>query len=93
MASADQSLAGSTFEEDFARGLWRGMKLTQQLIISPAWTNTNALSASGNALLTVPVYKRMNFSFGAIDNYLHDPPPAFKKNSVQLTMGLTYALR
>jgi hypothetical protein len=89
----NQSLAGSTFEEDFQRGLWRGMKLTQQLIIAPAWTNTSALTASGNALLTVPVYKRMNFSFGTIDNYLNNPPPGFKKNSVQLTMGLTYALR
>jgi hypothetical protein len=89
----NQSLAGSTFEEDFQRGLWRGMKLTQQLIVLPAWTNTSALSASGTALLTVPVYKRMNFSLGVLDNYLNNPPPAFKKNSFQATMGLTYALR
>jgi hypothetical protein len=69
------------------------MKLTQQLIVLPAWTNTSALSASGTALLTVPVYKRMNFSLGVLDNYLNNPPPAFKKNSFQATMGLTYALR
>ena len=92
-ASADQNLMGSTFEEDFQRGLWRGIKFTEQLIIAPAWTNTNALSATGNAMLTIPVYKRMNFSLGTIDNYLHDPPPGFKKNSFQLTMGLNYALR
>ena len=92
-ASVDQSLAGSTFEEDFQRGLRRGIKFTEQLIVVPTWNNTNALSATGNALLAMPVYKRMNFSFGVIDNYLHDPPPGFKKNSFQATMGLTYSLR
>jgi putative salt-induced outer membrane protein YdiY len=90
---ADQNLAGSTFEEDYQRGLRRGIKFTEQLIISPAWNNTNAVSATGNASLTVPVYKRMNFTLGTIDNYLHDPPEGFKKNSFQATMGLTYVLR
>jgi hypothetical protein len=92
-ASADRNLLGSTFEEDFTRGLRAGMKFSEQLIIAPAWTDTNALSATGNATLTVPVYKRANFSLGTIDNYLHDPPPGFKKNSFQFTMGLNYALR
>jgi hypothetical protein len=92
-AAVDQDLIGSVFEEDFTRGLRRGIKFSQQLIVSPSWNNTDALSAIGNALLTVPVYKRLNFSLGTIDNYLHDPPPGFKKNSFQATMGLTYALR
>ena len=69
------------------------MKFTEQLIILPAWNNTDAASATGNALLTVPVFKRLNFSLGVADNYLHDPPAGFKKNSFQATMGLTYALR
>jgi hypothetical protein len=93
VASANQTLAGSTFEEDFTRGLKRGIKFSQQLIIAPAWTNSKALTASGNATLTVPVYKRANFSLGTIDNYLHDPPPGFKKNSFQMIMGLNYTLR
>ncbi|HWF10190.1 MAG TPA: DUF481 domain-containing protein [Bryobacteraceae bacterium] len=92
-AAAEQDLLGSVFEEDFSRGLRRGIKFNQQLIVTPAWNNTDAVSAIGNALLTVPVYKRLNFSLGTIDNYLHDPPPGFKKNSFQATMGLTYALR
>ena len=92
-ASADQKLVGSTFEEDYQRGLRRGIKFTEQLIVVPAWNNTNAVSAVGNTLLTMPVYKRMNFSLGVTDNYLHDPPGGFKKNSFQATMGLTYALR
>jgi hypothetical protein len=92
-ASANQSLEGSVFEEDYQRGLMRGIKFNQTLIVTPAWNNTNALTASGSALLTMPIYKRMNFSIGTIDNYLHDPPEGFKKNSFQATMGLTYSLR
>jgi hypothetical protein len=88
-----KSLEGSVFEEDYQRGLARGIKFNQTLIIIPAWNNTSALTANGSALLTMPVYKRMNFSIGVIDNYLHDPPQGFKKNSFQATMGLTYSLR
>jgi hypothetical protein len=89
----EQSLIGTAFEEDFSRGLRRGIQFTQQLIVIPAWNNSDALSATGNALLSLPVYKRMNFSLGASDAYLHDPPVGFKKNSFQATMGLTYSLR
>ena len=92
-ASANQNLAGSIFEEEFTKGLRRGIKFTEQLIIAPAWTNSNALTASGNATLTVPAYKRTNFTLGTIDNYLHNPPPGFKKNSFQFIMGLNYTLR
>lgn len=93
VASSNRTLAGSTFEEAFTRGLRRGIKVSEQLIIAPAWTNSKALTATGNATLTVPVYKRANFSLGTIDNYLYDPPPGFKKNSFQLIMGLNYTLR
>ena len=93
LASADQNLEGSIFEEDFQRGLWRGTKFTEQLIAVPAWNNLNAVTATGNATLTMPVYKRMNFTLGAIENYLHNPPEGFKKNSFQATMGFTYSLR
>jgi len=92
-AAVDQKLVASIFEEDFQRGLRRGIKFTQQLIVIPAWNNTDALSSTGNAVLTMPVYKRMNFSLGVSDSYLHNPPSGFKKNSFQATMGLTYALR
>jgi hypothetical protein len=92
-SAPNQKLVGSTFEEDYQRGLFRGIKFTEQLIVVPAWNNTDAVSAVGNALLTMPVYKRMNFSLGTTDNYLHNPPLGFKKNSFQATMGLTYSLR
>jgi hypothetical protein len=40
----------------------------------------------------MPLYKRLNASTGFIDSYLNNPPPAFRKNSVQVTFGLTYVL-
>ena len=40
----------------------------------------------------MPVYKRLNGSAGFIDSFLNDPPPGFRKNSVQLTLGVTYVL-
>ena len=61
--------------------------------MSPSWTNSKALSALGNARLTLPVYKRLAVTIGAIDTFLNDPPPAFKRNSFQATAGLTYSLK
>jgi hypothetical protein len=68
------------------------LTLDQHLTLLPIWNDTNAYSGSFNLLLTMPVYKRLNASTGFIDSYINNPPPAFRKNSVQLTVGLTYAL-
>jgi hypothetical protein len=89
--TADQDLIGSIFAEAFNRK-FKHFTLDQHLTLVPTWNNTNAYSGALNALLTIPVYKRLNGSFGFIDSYLNNPPPAFRKNSVQLTLGVTYAL-
>jgi Protein of unknown function, DUF481 len=88
----DLNLIGSIFAEDYNRKFKRGLILDQHLTYTPAWNNTDAYAAAFNALLTMPLYKRVNASAGFIDSYLNNPPPAFKKNSVQITFGLTYAL-
>jgi hypothetical protein len=90
--AANESLIGSVFAEAFNRKLKHGLVLDQHLTLIPAWNNTSAYSGAFNALLTMPVYKRLNGSAGFIDSYLNDPPPGFRKNSVQLTLGVTYAL-
>ncbi len=88
----DQDLIGSIFAEAFNRKFKHGLTLDQHLTLLPTWNNTNAYSGAFNALLTMPVYKRISAATGFIDSYLNNPPPAFRKNSVQLTVGLTYAL-
>jgi hypothetical protein len=84
-------LIGSIFAEDFNRKFKRAT-LDQHLTLTPTWNNTNDYSAAFNAQLSIPVYKRLNGSAGFVDSYLNDPPPGFRKNSVQFTLGVTYAL-
>jgi hypothetical protein len=87
----DLDLVGSVFGEAFKRK-FKHTILDQHLILVPVWNNTNAYSGAFTAMLTLPIYKRLNASAGFIDSYLNNPPPGFQKNSVQLTIGLTYAL-
>lgn len=91
-AGKDLDLIGSIFAEDFNHKFKRGLVFDQHLTITPTWNNTNDYAAAFNAQLTMPVYKRLGGSLGFIDSYLNNPPPAFRKNSVQTTIGLTYAL-
>jgi hypothetical protein len=89
----DQNLIASTFGESLLRKFSRGATFTQTLTVTPTWNNTNAWLAFGSAAINLPVYKRLNFTLGVTDNYLHDPAPNFKKNSLQATTGLTYSLK
>jgi uncharacterized protein DUF481 len=88
----NQNLLTSVFTEIYALKFAHGILLNQQLSVSPAWTNTNAYSAYGSVGITLPVYKRFAFNANFIDSFLNDPPPLFKKNSVQFTTGITYTL-
>jgi len=92
-SSANKSLIGSTFAEAYLRKLVHGIAFNQKLSVTPAWNNTNAYSAIASAGLTLPTYKRLGVSLNATDAFLNDPPPGFKKNSFQFTLGLTYSLR
>jgi hypothetical protein len=89
----DEDLIGSIFAEAFNRRFRRGMILDQRLTVTPTWNDPSAYSAAFNALLTMPVYKRINGSAGFVDSFLNNPPPGFRKNSLQLTIGLTYTLQ
>jgi Protein of unknown function, DUF481 len=92
-AALDKSLIGSIFGETYVRKFAHNILLNEEGAITPAWNNTSAYSAFGSAGLTFPVYHRLGFTVGALDNFLNDPPPGFKKNSFQLTMGATYSFR
>jgi hypothetical protein len=91
-AGPEKSLIGSVFAEHYHRKLAHGITLDENAAVTPAWNNTSAYSAAFSTLLTVPVYKHLAGSTGVIDTFLNDPPPGFKKNSFQFTLGLTYVL-
>jgi hypothetical protein len=88
-----QKLFGATFADLYSYKLPHGILFNQALTVTPAFNNTNALSAQASAGLILPTYKRLATSLTTIDTFLNDPPAGFKKNSFQCSAGLTYALR
>jgi putative salt-induced outer membrane protein YdiY len=92
LPTQNQNLIGSTFGETYRRKLPLSIVFNQGIGYTQAWNNTDAYSIIGNAGLVFPVYKHFGFTVSAIDNFLNNPPPGFKKNSVQFTMGLSYSV-
>jgi hypothetical protein len=92
-AANNQNLFGSEFAEAYIRKLPRAMVLTQGLLFDPAWNNSHAYSAQGTLGVAAPLSKSFSLSVNLLDGYLNNPPPGFKKNSLQFTTGLTYAIK
>ncbi len=92
-AGPGNSLVGSVFGETYTRKFAHGILWNEQGSITPSWNNTSDYTAIASTGVTFPVYHRIGFTVGALENFLNDPPPGFKKNSFQLTVGATYAFR
>ncbi len=90
-SSLNKSLIGSVFGETYNRKFVHGILFDEQAGFTPAWNDTSAYSAFASADLTFPVYHRFGLTLGALDNFLNTPPPGFKKNSFQFTLGATYS--
>jgi hypothetical protein len=92
-ANPNQNLIGSTLAADYLLHL-KLFTLTQGLSYIPAFNEPSAYSANETDTFAFPAYKNFSFSLGTIDSFLNDPPigaePPAKKNSFQVTMGLTY---
>lgn len=95
-AGENQSLLGSTVASVYHLKLPHNMSFAQNLSYVPAFNNTTAYSGSETNTVTVPFFKNLSFSFGTVDSYLNDPPPASpptKRNSFQMTTGLSYTIK
>ena len=92
VSSSNQSLIGSIFGETYTRKLPAGIAFNEQITFIPAWNNTNAYTWNAGAGVTMTLYKRFALNVSALDTFLNDPPPGFKKNSFQFTTGVTYSL-
>jgi Protein of unknown function, DUF481 len=90
-SALNKKLVGSIFGETYVRKFAHSILLNEQGGITPSWNNTSAYSAFASAGLTLPVYHHLGVTIGALDDFLNDPPPGFKKNSFQLTLGGTYS--
>ncbi len=89
----NQKIFGSTFSEKYLRYFFKGLVFNEFASISPSWNNTKDYSAHVNANLGFPIYKGVGFNIGAVDDYLNNAPPAFKKNSTQFFTGITYTIK
>jgi uncharacterized protein DUF481 len=88
-----KNLVGANFGDGYMLKLPHGLVLNQTAVITPAFNNTNAYSAVATANLLFPVYKRLGFTVGTLENFLNDPAVGSKKNSFQFTAGVTYTLK
>jgi hypothetical protein len=88
-----KNLIGADFGDTYKLKLPHGLVFNQTAVITPAFNNSNAYSALATAGLLFPVYKRLGFTVGTLDNFLNDPAAGSKKNSFQFTAGLTYTLK
>jgi Protein of unknown function, DUF481 len=92
----DQNLIGSTLDGTWATKLPHKVVFKQQMSYIPAYNNPYAYSAGETDALTMPFFKNFGFSLGSTDSYLNDPPaadPPTKRNSFELTTGLTYTIK
>ncbi|HEY3454092.1 MAG TPA: DUF481 domain-containing protein [Bryobacteraceae bacterium] len=88
----NKHLIGSVFTETYNRLFPHGMIFHEQLSITPVFNDASAYSAIGAVDLSIPVYKRLAFTIGAVDSYLNSPPPNFKRNSFQFLTNITYTI-
>ena len=86
-------LAGLGLFQGYVHKTKRGIVFQQHVLYTPSLNRTKSWTGEMGGSMAVPVYKRFAFNLAILDNYLNDPPPAFRKNSFQLTMGLTYTLK
>ena len=86
-------LVGSTFQENYRRNLPRRFVLTEWANILPAWNDQKAYTANAYLGVTMPLFKRFSAAISATDNYLNNPSPGYRTNSVQFVTGLSYAIK
>lgn len=92
----DRSLAGSNLAMVYQLKLPHNMHFSQNISYNAAFNLPQAYSGSETNTVTIPFFKNLSFSMGSIDSYLNNPPsslPPTKRNSFQLTTGLSYTIR
>ena len=89
----NKKLIGSRFGENYSRTFAHGITLTEQAGIRPAWNDMKNYFAGFLASLNVPVHRRLGLSITSFDSYVNNPPPYFKKNSFQISVGANFSFK
>jgi hypothetical protein len=88
----NMNLIGSTFFENYHRNLPRNVVVTETGSYLPAWNELYDYAGNLTIAISAPVFKRFSATISSTDNYLNDPSPGYRKNSLQLVTGMTYTL-
>jgi hypothetical protein len=89
-AAFNKSLASSSFSEQY-RYKRKHVQFQEELFGEPAWNNSKAWAAGGNATLTFPVSDTLSVEISSTDMLLNGVPSGYRRNSFQLSMGITYS--
>jgi len=90
-SSFNVDVLGSTFGEELDyRG--RRARFREELSGTPAWNGASKWGAGGKTVLSVPFTDALSVELTAIDFYLHGAPLGYKRNSFQVSFGLSYTL-
>lgn len=87
-----ESFLASSFSESLRQNYGR-IVWTQNISLTPSYTNGLAYQMSGFSSWALPVYKSLSLNFTVIDSYLNNPQPGFLRNSLQYSTGIQYSLR
>ena len=89
--SFNRNIFGGRFGQLLTHRFRNGAAFSEQAIYYPAFNYTKGYFATFTSSLSVPVHKRLGVQISTFDNYIDEPPPGFKKNTFQLSIGLNCA--
>jgi len=91
ISSFNKTLIGSTFGEEYHYRR-KHVSFHEELSATPAWNNSKAWALTGNAGVSIPVSDNLSVEVSSMDSFLHAAPSGYKRNSFQLSMGISYDL-
>jgi hypothetical protein len=93
LGTPTENLVSASIGETWSRTFPHNVKFNEYVTLNPTFNVVRAYSAVAGTSLLFPVYKNLNFSVSATDNYLGDPPEGFQRNTFQFTSGISYTLK
>ena len=88
----NKNLVASAFGESYRNKRKEGLEFHEELAFIPAWNDSKAYAAAGNAGLSVPLSGNFSLGVDSMDSFLNGVPLNYKKNSFQLSLNLTYTI-
>jgi len=87
LSAPGENFLASSFTEDMRHNYGK-LVWTQNLGLTPSYTNGPAYQMSGMSSWAVPVYHMLSLNFTVQDSYINNPQPGFLKNSLQVSTGI-----